>query len=369
MKRMNIYRAIFYPFARVDWLLLPVVMALAAVGMVALSSSTGNEGIITRQSWFLGIGAALMIACACVGWRFWKWMAAPVYIGCLALLVAVEFVGLEANNAKRWLDVGPFALQPSELAKIAVPLAVACFYGLFKGRGLWQHAIALALIALPVALVFGQPDLGTSVMIALAGLIVVFLAGLQLWLIASVSIVGAFAAPYVWTAMLKEYQRDRILSVLDPYQDPLGSGYHTIQSSIAVGSGGTWGKGWGLGTQSQLGFLPEKHTDFIFAVYAEEFGFVGGLVLLALIMLVFIRLLLMAGFARDIAGGYLVAAIAMALLVQSLVNLGMVSGLLPVVGLPLPFVSYGGTSILALAMALGIAMSVSKHREEKANKP
>ena len=364
MRAAAVYRVAFYPFVRIDWLLLPIVLCLGALGMVALMSATGNESIIDRQSAYLAIGAGLMVACACVGWKAWKWMSIPAYLGCLVLLVAVELFGVEANNARRWLDFGPLTLQPSELAKIAVPLAVACFYGLFQIRRLWQHLVALALTAVPVALVFSQPDLGTSVMIALAGLLVVFFAGLPLWLIGGVSVVAALGTPLLWASVLRPYQRDRILSVLDPYQDPLGAGYHTIQSSIAVGSGGTWGKGWGQGTQSQLGFLPEKHTDFIFAVYAEEFGFMGSVLLLALIMLVFLRMLLVAGKARDVAGGYAVAAMAFAMLTQSLVNLGMVSGLLPVVGLPLPLVSYGGTSFLALTVVLGIAMSVSKHRPD-----
>lgn len=362
MRAASVYRAVFYPFARVDWLMVPLVGALAAVGLVALVSSTESEAVVDRQVAYLAAGALLAVACACLPWRAWKWVAAPFYVACVLSLVAVDMFGVEANNARRWLDVGPLTLQPSELAKIAVPLGVACFYGLFRDRRLWQHAVACVLIAVPVALVFEQPDLGTAVMIALAGLLVVFFAGLQVWIILAIAAVSSVAAPVLWTDVLKDYQRDRILSVIDPYQDPLGSGYHTIQSSIAVGSGGTWGKGWGQGTQSQLGFLPEKHTDFIFAVYAEEFGFMGSLLLLGLIALIFLRMLLVAGFAKDLAGGYAVAGMAFAFLSQSLVNLGMVSGVLPVVGLPLPLVSYGGTSLLALAVVLGIAMSVSKHR-------
>ena len=349
----------------VDWLLLLPAAALFAVGLVTLHSAALGTSYFDRQVTFGVAGALIMLLAAALPWKAWKALAAPFYLLLLLLLVAVLLFGTEANNARRWLSIGSLSIQPSELAKLIVPLAVACFYGIFERRRLWQHLPAAALVLVPAALVFVQPDLGTAIMIVAGGALVIFFAGLPLWFMALGGLAAAAAFPYVWQVALKDYQRERVMSVLDPYQDPLGAGYHTIQSNIAVGSGGMWGKGWEQGSQSQLGFLPERHTDFIFAVHAEEFGFVGSMGLLALIMIVFFRMAYMAGSARDYAGGLAAAGLCFAFLLQSLVNLGMVSGVLPVVGLPLPMVSYGGTSLLTLFATFGVLMAIGFHRDRR----
>ena len=349
----------------IDWLLLLPAAMLFAAGLVTLHSAALGTGYFDRQVAFGIAGVLLMLLAAALPWRSWKLLAAPCYLLLLLLLAAVLLFGFEANNARRWLSIGSLSIQPSELAKLIVPLAVACFYGLFERRRLWQHLLAAVLVLVPAAMVFVQPDLGTAIMIVAAGALVIFFAGLPLWFMALAAAGAAALFPYVWNGVLKDYQRERVMSVLDPYQDPLGAGYHTIQSNIAVGSGGMWGKGWEQGSQSQLGFLPERHTDFIFAVHAEEFGFVGSLALLALVMIVFFRMAYMAGAARDYAGGLAAAGLCCAFLLQSLVNLGMVSGVLPVVGLPLPMISYGGTSLLTLFAIFGVMMAIGFHRDRR----
>lgn len=356
---MNVFAIATYPLRRIDYLLLLLVGALVSVGLMALVSATDSEVFANRQRTYLAVGALLMVICACLRWRWWKNLIVPLYLGTLLLLLAVPLFGIEVNNSRRWIDLGPINIQPSEIAKITVPLMIAWFYCLTKERYFWQHPIALIMLAVPAALVFAQPDLGTAVMIAASGAVVIFLAGLSWLVLGGGLLLSAIATPVIWAQVLKDYQRDRILSVIDPYQDPLGAGYHTIQSSIAVGSGGMWGKGLGQGSQSQLGFLPEKHTDFIFAVFAEELGFVGCVGLVGLIMLVFFRMLKIAGSAADECGGLVIGAFALAFTMQALINLGMVSGVLPVVGLPLPLVSYGGTSLLTFMAIFGITMAVA----------
>lgn len=360
--RALVLHALAQPLRRVDWLLLPLLAALAGLGLVALHSAAEDARLVERQEAYLLLGLGLAVAAACVSWRWWRLLAAPFYLLCLLLLALVPWLGVEANNARRWLDLGFVTLQPSELAKVAVPLALAAFYGLWPQRRYWQHGVALALALLPAAMVLDQPDLGTAVMVLLAGLLMIFFAGLPWLFMLSGAALAALAAPLMWSFVLADYQKQRVLAALDPHSDPLGAGYHAIQSSIAVGSGGYWGKGWNQGSQAQLGFLPEHHTDFIFAVYAEEFGFAGCLALLGLFGLIFLRMAALAGRARDGAAGCLVAAFASVFALQALVNLAMVSGVLPVVGLPLPLVSYGGTSLLAFALSFGIAMAAARHR-------
>lgn len=359
---MTVLGAVTYPLRRMDWLLLLLVSGLVGVGLATLLSATDNPAIADRQVLYLWVGGFLMVGSACISWRWWTYLAVPLYLFTLLLLVTVSLLGVEVNNSQRWLDLGLVTIQPSELAKVSVPLMIAWFYCLTKKRYFWQHLVALGLLAIPAMFVFSQPDLGTAVMIAVSGLLVIFLAGLSWWVIGGGLASGVLLAPFIWAQVLKDYQRARILTVFDPYQDPLGSGYHTIQSGIAVGSGGVWGKGWGQGSQSQLGFLPEKHTDFIFAVYAEEFGFVGCMFLLGLILLLFLRMLSIAGKVSDETAGLAAGSFAMAFLLQTLVNLGMVSGILPVVGLPLPLVSYGGTSLLTFLVVFGIMMSISRYQ-------
>lgn len=361
----TVLAALILPLRRVDWLLLLLLAGLLGAGLVTLFSASLGDEYFNRQVQYMAAGAVLMLLCAAVPWEWWKWTALQAYLVVLLLLVAVELSGTEVNNSKRWLDLGFFSLQPSELMKVALPLMLAVFYSLFERRRLWHHCVAAVLILIPAVLVLRQPDLGTAVMVLAAGAFVVFFAGLPVWLIGAGAAGLAMVAPVVWTNILKDYQRERFLTVFDPYLDPMGAGYHTIQANIAVGSGGVWGKGWGLGSQSQLGFLPERHTDFIFAVLAEEFGLAGSLSLLALFLLVLMKLLHIAAKSLDDSARLFTSGFALMFFTQCAVNLSMVSGLLPVVGLPLPMVSYGGTAVITFFAGFGMAMSVANQRVRK----
>lgn len=340
------------------WLLMAAV-AVAAVGAVALFSATGGSAHFTRQMWFFLPAFAVMVGMAFVPVPVLRWGAPLFYGAVLALLVATHFFGTDANNARRWLDIG-VRVQPSEFMKLAAPLMLAWFYSLTDRARLWQHVIAVALLVLPFMLVLAQPDLGTALLILAAGFTVVFLAGISWWIIGLAGVAAAVMTPVIWQSVLKDYQKDRILTLFDPYKDPLGSGYHTIQSAIAVGSGGMWGKGWEMGTQAQLGFLPERHTDFIFAVYAEEFGFVGCVALLALNLALVLRGLAIGWKSRTKFEWLAASGIAVIYFFYMFVNLGMVSGLLPVVGVPMPIMSYGGTALVSVFMGLGILLAISR---------
>ncbi len=342
-----------------DPALMFIVCGLAVVGSFTLHSATAGSVYFGRQMVFFGLAFATMIAIAFVPVRLMRWAAPILYCGVLALLVATHLFGTDTNNARRWLDIG-VRIQPSEFMKVAAPLMLAWFYSLTNRTRFWQHIIAGALLAVPVILVLRQPDLGTALLIMVSGFAVIFLAGLSWWLIGLGGVAAAVMAPVIWQSVLKDYQRDRIMTLFDPYRDPLGSGYHTIQSAIAVGSGGTWGKGWGEGTQAQLGFLPERHTDFIFAVYAEEFGFVGCLFLLALNLALVFRGLSI-GWNSPVKFDWLAASgISVVYFFYVFVNLGMVSGLLPVVGLPMPIMSYGGTALMSIFVSIGILLAISR---------
>ena len=289
--------------------------------------------------------------------RFFDW-APLLYLAGVALLCAVLVVGETAQGAQRWLRVGPFSFQPSEFVKLTVPLMVAWFIS--KGDlppRLWRVVLGGLFTLVPVVLVMRQPDLGTSLLIVASGAFVLFLAGVGWRYIAALAVFGAACVPLLWHFM-HDYQRQRVLTLLDPQQDPLGAGYHIIQSTIAIGSGGIYGKGWFNGTQSQLDFLPERSTDFVFAVIGEEFGLLGALVLLAVYLFIVYRGLYIAARAKYMFGKLLAGALVLTFFIYVFVNIGMVSGILPVVGLPLPLVSYGGTSMVTLMAGFGIVMSV-----------
>jgi len=282
----------------------------------------------------------------------------------LIMLVAVLAVGEIGKGAQRWLDLGLFRFQPSEIMKIAVPMMVAWYLAeaaLPPAR--LRLLIATIILITPTLLVAKQPDLGTALLIASSGIFVLLLAGLRWRIIFSVLVLLAAAAPVVWNYLLRDYQQQRVLTFLSPEKDPLGAGYHIIQSTIAIGSGGTYGKGWLNGTQSHLDFLPERSTDFVFAVFSEEFGFLGTLLLLGLYVFIIGRGLYIAAQAQDTYSRLLAGSITFTFFVYVFVNIGMVSGLLPVVGVPLPLVSYGGTSIVTLLAAFGILMSIQTHRK------
>jgi rod shape determining protein RodA len=290
-------------------------------------------------------------------------LAFPLYVLGVLLLVGVAVFGEVVNGARRWLDVGVTRIQPSELMKIAVPLALAWYFDRYGATlRLSHYAIGAVMLLVPVGLIARQPDLGTAVLISASGFFVLFLAGLSWRVIIGLGVAAAAALPFAWT-VLHDYQRQRILTLLDPAQDPLGSGYHTIQSTIAVGSGGLFGKGWMHGTQTHLDFIPERTTDFIFAVYAEEFGLLGLLVLLLLFLLVIGRGMLITANAPTLFARLLAGAITLTFFTYAFVNMGMVSGILPVVGVPLPLVSYGGTSLVSICLGFGILMSIHSHKK------
>jgi rod shape determining protein RodA len=286
----------------------------------------------------------------------------PIYVGGLLLLVAVALFGDVSKGARRWLHIGVTRIQPSEIMKIAMPLMLAWYFHQREAvLRLGDYGVAAVILAVPVALIARQPDLGTSVLVLAAGFYVIFFAGLSWKLIAGLAVAGLASLPVVWS-LLHDYQRNRILTLLDPEQDPLGKGFHIIQSTIAVGSGGITGKGWLHGSQAHLEFLPERHTDFIFAVLSEEFGLIGNAALLTLYGLLIGRGLVIAANAPTFFSRLLAGGITLIFFTYAFVNMGMVSGMLPVVGVPLPFISYGGTALVTLFLGIGILMSISRNR-------
>jgi rod shape determining protein RodA len=289
-------------------------------------------------------------------------LALPIYVVGVLLLVGVALFGDISKGARRWLNLGFMRIQPSELMKIAMPLMLAWYFQKHEAMlRLRDYAVATAILLVPVALIAKQPDLGTAILVFAAGFYVIFLAGLPWKVIIGLAVAAGAAAPFAWT-LLHDYQRQRILTLLDPEKDPLGKGFHIIQSTIAIGSGGILGKGWGQGTQAQLEFIPERHTDFIFAVYSEEFGLLGNVALLVLYALLIGRGLLIAAHAATLFTRLLAGAVTLIFFTYAFVNMGMVSGILPVVGVPLPFVSYGGTALVTLCLGIGILMSIQKNR-------
>lgn len=349
--------------SHLDGLLILGLLALLTVSMVVLYSSGGEDvSLSIRQAVRMSIAFVVMFIAAQIHPDRLRDFAYWAYGFGLILLVAVLFFGDIGKGAQRWLDLGFMRFQPSEIMKIAVPLLVAAY---LSERPLAPSFIriimALVIIAIPVVLIAKQPDLGTAILIASAGLVVIFLAGISWKLIFSFLAVCAAAAPLLWFNM-HAYQQRRVLTFLNPENDPLGAGYHIIQSKIAIGSGGLSGRGWLQGTQSHLEFLPERSTDFIFAVIGEEFGLIGVVLLIMLYLLITARGLFIASQAQTSFGSLLAGSLAITFLVYVFVNIGMVTGLLPVVGVPLPLVSYGGTSMVTLLAGFGILMSIHTHR-------
>ncbi|WP_074011982.1 peptidoglycan glycosyltransferase MrdB [Candidatus Sodalis sp. SoCistrobi] len=345
-------------------LLLFVTLLLVYSALVVCSASGQDVGMMERKVAQIVMGLLVMLVMAQVPPRVYEAWAPYLYIFCVFLLVLVDAFGQISKGAQRWLDLGIIRFQPSEIAKIAVPLMVARFINRDScPPSLKNTAIALVLIFVPTLLVAAQPDLGTAILIAASGLFVLFLSGMSWKLIAVAALLVAAFIPVLWFFLMHDYQRDRVMMLLDPETDPLGAGYHIIQSKIAIGSGGLSGKGWLHGTQSQLEFLPERHTDFIFAVLGEELGLIGVLVLLALYLGVIIRGLVIAARAQNTFGRVMAGGLMLILFVYVFVNIGMVSGILPVVGVPLPLVSYGGSALIVLMAGFGIVMSIHTHRK------
>jgi rod shape determining protein RodA len=348
---------------RLDFTLLSVVLLLAGLGLVVLYSAGGADiSLLMRQGVRLGAGIMVLFILAQIPADTLRLWSPWIYGLGLVLLVGVMVAGEIGKGAQRWLDLGFMRFQPSELMKLAVPMMMAWY---FADKNLpprsSQLIIAALTVAVPVVLIARQPDLGTSLLVACAGLFVIFLAGISRRVMLSLIAMGVTCAPVLWHFM-HEYQRQRILTMLNPENDPLGSGYHIIQSKIAIGSGGLYGKGWLNGTQSQLDFLPERSTDFIFAVYGEEFGFLGVVALLFIYLFIVLRGLQIATRAQDSYSRLLAGSLSLSFFIYVFVNVGMVSGILPVVGVPLPLISYGGTSMVTLMAAFGILMSIHSHR-------
>lgn len=352
-----------------------IVFLLLCVGIVTLySASIDVPGRVEDQLRNIAITFVLMWILATLPPQMLMRVAVPLYTVGIALLVAVAMFGLTKKGAKRWINVG-MVIQPSEIMKIAMPLMLAWYFQKREGAIRWyDYVAALILLGIPVGLIAKQPDLGTGLLVAAAGLYVIYLAGLSWKLILPVFVLAVIGSgtlvasesyickPGVNWVVLHDYQKHRVCTLLDPTTDPLGKGFHTIQSVIAIGSGGIQGKGWLKGTQAHLEFIPEKHTDFIFAVFAEEFGLIGEGVLLLLYLLLVARGLMIAANGATLFGRLLAGSVTMIFFTYAFVNMGMVSGILPVVGVPLPFMSYGGTALVTLGLGIGILMSVAREK-------
>ncbi|HOY00634.1 rod shape-determining protein RodA [Zoogloea sp.] len=356
-----------------DGPLMLLVLALTAYSAVIMVSASperlGTLAVNTAVAFFV-----MWVAARIPPQRMMS-IALPLYVIGIVLLVAVALFGDVSKGARRWLNIGITRIQPSELMKIAMPLTLAWYFqsreGMIRGR---DFLIAISLLLLPVGLIAKQPDLGTAILVTASGFFVLFFAGLTWRLILPVAVVGivgiasivamgdTICQPGVDWPGLREYQKHRVCTLLDPTSDPLGKGFHIIQSTIAIGSGGVVGKGWGNGTQTHLDFLPERHTDFIFAVLTEEFGLVGALILVVIYILLIFRGLFIAAGAPTLFSRLLAGALTLIFFTYALVNMGMVSGILPVVGVPLPFVSYGGTALVTLCLGVGMLMSIQRHR-------
>ena len=349
---------------RVDNFLFGIALTIAGIGLITLYSATDQSyARLSSQAMSLGFALVLMWIVANIPPQTIARAAVPLYALGVVLLAGVALFGVTVNGSRRWLNLGFGRFQPSELMKIALPLMLAWYFQKFEGRIGWKDfALAAVLIAVPVYLIKRQPDLGTALLIAASGFYVLYLAGLSWKVILGMVALGAAAAPLVWP-QLRDYQRERILTFLDPARDPLGAGYHSSQASIALGSGGVVGKGWLNGTQTHLDFLPERHTDFIFAVFGEEFGLLGNVVLLVLYLLLIGRGMMITADASTLFTRLIAGAVTLMFFTYAFVNMGMVSGVLPVVGVPLPLVSYGGTALISLFIGLGILMSVQAHRK------
>ena len=349
--------------AGIDGPLFAVTMLILALGLATLYSASGeNAARFGAQVFNITVAVVVMWVMAQVPPQTLMRVAVPVYLIGFVLLVAVALFGDVVNGARRWLNLGVTRIQPSELMKLATPLMLAWYFDRrTTALRLRDWAVALLILGAPVFLIVKKPDLGTALLVTAAGFYVIFFAGLSWVVISGVVVAGLASLPLLWS-MLHDYQRRRLLTLIDPSSDPLGSGYHIIQATIAVGSGGLLGKGWLQGTQSHLDFIPERATDFIFAVFAEEFGLLGNTALVVLYALLIGRGLMIALAAPTTFTRLLAGAIVLTFFTYAFVNMGMVSGILPVVGVPLPFVSYGGTSLVTLFLGIGMLMSIYRHR-------
>jgi rod shape determining protein RodA len=361
---------LFDRFAKLNWGIITILCALAFIGVLmhfSVSSGAWTDMPLTHGLRFTLLLAIVLLAAMLLDARFWLAIAYPLYAVALLLLLAVEVAGETRMGATRWLAIGPVSFQPSELMKIAIVLALARYYHQLDprrtGTVLWVVPAFLMIVA-PVALVMHQPDLGTALMILFAGVCIMFLGGLLWRIIAAGAIVAVGGAVFAYTSVLHDYQRERVNVFLGITDDPLGAGYHVLQSKIAIGSAGLFGRGWMQGTQSQLDFLPEKHTDFIFTMIVEEFGLVGGVVVLGLFAALLGLTMQVAMKARSLFGKLAASGVAATLACYVFINTAMVIGLVPVVGIPLPLLSYGGTAMVTLLAGYALVLSVDLHRDQ-----
>jgi rod shape determining protein RodA len=340
-----------------------IIFLIMSVGIVTLYSAGMNfPGRVEDQLRNILIAFIVMWITANISPQTLLRFAVPIYTIGVTLLIAVALFGIVKKGSRRWLNIG-VVVQPSEVMKIAMPLMLAWYFQKREGMLRWHvFVIAALLLAVPVGLIVRQPDLGTGVLVLAAGFYVIFFAGLSWKVLSGLFIAGAASLPVLWS-FLHDYQRQRVMMLIDPTSDPLGKGFHIIQSTIAIGSGGITGKGWLMGTQTHLEFIPERTTDFIFSVYSEEFGLIGNLILVVLYMLLIGRGLMIAANAPTLFTRLMGGSITMIFFTYAFVNMGMVSGILPVVGVPLPFMSYGGTALVTLGLGAGILMSIQRHRK------
>ena len=352
-------------FARhLDGMLLALLFALIMVSIAVVFSASGQSGArLTGHLSNIAVALAVLVVVANIPPHILARLGPPLYAIALILLIGVALFGEIRNGSRRWLPLGFTSIQPSELMKIALPLMLAWYFQLHEATLKLRHfGVAALIIAVPFLLILRQPDLGTSLLIGASGFYVLFFAGLSWKIIAGLGVAGALSLPLAWS-LLHDYQRQRVMTLLDPMSDPLGAGYHIIQSTIAIGSGGAFGKGWLNGSQTQLDFIPERTTDFVFAVHGEEFGLLGVVLLLMLYLAIVARGLKIAEHAPTLFARLMAATISMNFFTYVFVNMGMVSGILPVVGVPLPLMSYGGTALVTLMIGFGMLMSMATHRQ------
>ena len=349
----------------IDWILLATIISLIALGLITLYAAVhqGDPGLWKRQIIFLSAGMTAFLILCFIPLRFLGLACWPFYIAALILLALVPIIGEVQMGARRWLDLGVMNLQPSELMKWALMFVLASWFSSREADSIQELGIALALALAPAALIIIQPDLGTTLVLLFATTALLIAAGLPWRWFAIATTLAVASLPLLWHFM-HDYQKQRVLTLLDPQSDPLGAGYHVIQSTIAIGSGGLFGKGFLQGTQARLHFLPEQHTDFIFSVLAEEGGFIAVMILLMFYTILITRILIISYRAHSRFGSLLCIGVASVFVLYITVNIGMVSGLLPVVGLPLPFISYGGSALVTMLAALGLVMRVAIESRE-----
>ena len=351
-----------------DWVLLGLVVIICATGIVNLYSAGYNRGegtpLYIKQLYWLAVGLGVMCVTLTYDYRHLEKLSYPIYILSILLLVAVMFGGKMVSGSRRWLPLGPLAFQPAEIAKIAIILALATYFNRrarMEAMGLKDLIVPGVLVMIPVALIIKQPDLGSGILVALVAASMILFVGVRWRTLMGCGLTMVMLSPVIWH-FLKDYQRQRVLTFLDPGKDPLGAGYHILQSMIAVGSGQFWGKGFLQGTQSQLYFIPEQHTDFVFSVFAEEWGFVGSAVLLLLFTTLALWGLSVARDCKERFGHLLGLGVTALIFWQIFINLCMVTGLLPVVGIPLPLFSYGGSSLITTLLGVGFLLNIRMRR-------